>query len=378
VFERERTDPQTDIEFDFFDESPTAEASAREGGRPRRRRRLPTRPPAPPGGPQLYRLGILIAGLIILAVILILAVNSCRANQKQSAYKNYVADVGDVATQSEALGKQLNTRLTTPGIKLEELRGDVEGFRQQQEQILRKTEDLTPPGPLVEQQESLIEAMQFRVNGLDGLAQAFAKVAQTSNTEEAGRLLAQQTSRLLASDVVYDDLFKEGTSRVLDEQGVTNVAVPDSNFLQGEDLASPDTWELIVRRLTQGPTAGGLHGNGIVEVRAQPGGQVLSQGADNTVKASEKLAFQVRVQNSGDNQETQVPVTLTIQQDPVIRKRKVIERIDPDETKTVTFTGFGTIDFTGGSVLKVIVEPVAGEQNTSNNTAQYTVIFTLG
>jgi hypothetical protein len=220
--------------------------------------------------------------------------------------------------------------------------------------------------------------MQFRVNGLGGLAQAFAKVAQTSNTEEAGRLLAQQASRLLASDVVYDDLFKEGTSRVLDEQGVTNVAVPDSNFLQGEDLASPDTWELIVRRLTQGPTAGGLHGNGIVEVRAQPGGQVLSQGADNTVKASEKLAFQVRVQNSGDNQETQVPVTLTIQQDPVIRKRKVIERIDPDETKTVTFTGFGTIDFTGGSVLKVIVEPVAGEQNTSNNTAQYTVIFTLG
>jgi CARDB protein len=378
VFERERTDPQTDIEFDFFDESPTAESSSREGGRPRRRRRLPTRPPAPPGGPQLYRLGILIAGLIILAVILILAVNSCRANQKQSAYKNYVADVGDVATQSEALGKQLNTRLTTPGIKLEELRGDVEGFRQQQEQILRKTQDLTPPGPLVEQQESLIEAMQFRVNGLDGLAQAFAKVAQTSNTEEAGRLLAQQASRLLASDVVYDDLFKEGTSRVLDEQGVTNVAVPDSNFLQGEDLASPDTWELIVRRLTQGPTAGGLHGNGIVEVRAQPGGQVLSQGADNTVKASEKLAFQVRVQNSGDNQETQVPVTLTIQQDPVIRKRKVIERIDPDETKTVTFTGFGTIDFTGGSVLKVIVEPVAGEQNTSNNTAQYTVIFTLG
>jgi hypothetical protein len=378
VFERERTDPQTDIEFDFFDESPTAESSSREGGPPRRRRRIPTRPPAPPGGPQLYRLGILIAGLIILAVILILAVNSCRANQKQSAYKDYVGDVGDVASQSEALGKQLNTRLITPGIDLAELRGDVEGFRQQQEQILRKTQDLTPPGPLVEQQESLVEAMQFRVNGLDGLARAFADVAQTSNTEEAGRLLAVQASRLLAGDVVYDDLFKEGASRVLDEQGVTDVPVPDSNFLQGEDLASADTWELIVRRLTQGKAAGGLHGNGIVDVRAQPGGQVLSQGADNTVKASEKLAFQVRVENSGDNQETQIPVTLTIQQDPVIRKQKVIESINPGETKTVTFTGFGTIDFAGGSVLKVIVEPVGGEQNTSNNTAEYTVIFTLG
>jgi hypothetical protein len=378
MFERERSDPQPDIEFDFFDESPTAEASGREGTRPRRRRRLPTRPPTPPGGPQLYRLGILIAGLIILAVILILAVNSCRANQKQSAYKDYVGSVGEVAAQSEALGKQLNTRLNTPGIKLEDLRGDVEGFRQQQEQILLKTQDLTPPGPLVEQQESLVEAMQFRVNGLAGLAQAFARVATTRNTNEAAAFLAQQASRLLAADVVYEDLFKEGTRQVLIQQDVTDVPVPDSNFLQSEDLASPDKWELIVKRLTQGPTAGGLHGNGIVNVRAEPGGQVLSQGADNTVKASEKLAFQVSVQNSGDNQETQVPVTLTIQQDPVIRKRKVIDVIDPGETKILTFTGFGTIDFTGGSVLKVIVEPVAGEKNTGNNTAQYTVIFTLG
>jgi hypothetical protein len=376
VFEREKTDPQTDIEFDFFDESPTAEAGSRRGA-PRRRRRLPTRPPAPPGGPQLYRLGVLIAGLIILAVILILAVNSCRSNQKKSAYENYVEDVSTVAGQSADLGKQLNARLTTPGIKFEELRSDVDGLRQQQEQILRKTEDLTPPGPLVEQQESLVEAMQFRVNGLSGLSQAFARVAQTSNTEQAASFLAQQASRLLAADVVYDDLFKEGTQAVLRQQGVTDVAVPDSNFLKNEDLASADNWELIVRRLTQGPAAGGIHGNGIVEVRVQPGGQVLSQGTDNTVKASEKLAFQVRVLNSGDNQETQVPVTLTIQQDPVVRKRKVIDVIDPDETKTVTFTDIPNIQFTA-SVLKVIVEPVAGEQNTSNNTAQYTVVFTLG
>jgi len=55
----------------------------------------------------------------------------------------------------------------------------------------------------------------------------------------------------------------------------------------------------------------------------------------------------------------------------------MIDVIDPDETKAVTFTGFGNIDFSGGSVLKVIVEPVAGEKNTSNNTAEYQVIFTL-
>ena len=47
MFERERPDPQTDIEFDFFDESPTVEEGGRGGEStpPRRRRKMPTRPP---------------------------------------------------------------------------------------------------------------------------------------------------------------------------------------------------------------------------------------------------------------------------------------------------------------------------------------------
>jgi hypothetical protein len=381
VFEREterRTDPQTDIEFDFFDESPTAESAAREGAPPRRRRRLPTRPPAPPGGPQLYRLGILIAGAIVLAVVLILAVNSCRSNQKQAEYRDYMAAVGEVATQSENLGKQLNTRLTTPGIQLDDLRGNVEGLARQQEQILRSAQELTPPGPLVEQQQHLIEAMQFRVSGLEGLATAFASVAQSENVQEQGTQLAQQSSRLVSSDVVYDDLFKDRAAVVLEEQGVTDVAVPDSNFVSSLDLVSPSAWELVVRRLTQGPAEGGLHGNGIVQVRVEPDGVDLSPSEDNTVPASERLTFQVFVENSGDNQETRVPVTLTIQQDPVIRKEQVIDVINPDQTKVVSFSDFGQLRFTARTTLRVIVEPVPGESNTNNNTAEYSVIFTLG
>lgn len=376
MFEREtepRTDPQTDIEFDFFDESPTAEA----GGAPRRRRRLPRRPPTPPGGPRLYRLGLLIGGAIVLAVILIFVVNSCRANQKQAEYRDYMAAVSEVATQSEDLGKQLNNRLTTPGIQLGDLRGDVEGLAGQQEQILRRAQALTPPGPLVAQQEELVEAFQLRLSGLEGLAAAFARVAQTENVQESANLLAEQSSRLVSSDVVYDDLFKEPSAGVLEEQGVTDVSVPDSNFISSLDLVSPSGWELAARRLTQTPESGGLHGNGIAGVRVQPGDQMLVGGEDNTVRASDRLTFQVLVENSGDSQETQVPVTLTIQQDPPIRKRQVIQLINPQQTRVVSFTDFGSIQFTARTTVRVIVEPVAGEENTTNNTAEYSVIFTL-
>jgi hypothetical protein len=305
-------------------------------------------------------------------------VNSCRSNQKQAEYRDYMAAAGEVATQSENLGKQLNTRLTTPGIQLDDLRGNVEGLARQQEQILRSAQELTPPGPLVEQQQHLIEAMQFRVSGLEGLATAFASVAQNENVQEQGTQLAQQSSRLVSSDVVYDDLFKDRAAVVLEEQGVTDVAVPDSNFVSSLDLVSPSAWELVVRRLTQGPAEGGLHGNGIVQVRVEPDGVDLSPSEDNTVRASERLTFQVFVENSGDNQETRVPVTLTIQQDPVIRKEQVIDVINPDQTKVVSFSDFGQLRFTARTTLRVIVEPVPGESNTNNNTAEYSVIFTLG
>ena len=378
MFDREKPETESDIEFDFFDESPTVESTQRgEGGGPRKRRRLPTRPPKPPGGPQLYRLGVLIAGAIVLAVILILVVNSCRKNQKVSAYEDYVESVSTIASQSEDLGKQLNTQLTTPGITLEALREDVEGLRQQQEQLLQQAQDLGPPGPLLEQQESLVEAMQFRVNGLDGLATAFAQVAQTSNPDESGQLLASQAQRLVASDVVYADGFQSPTETVLEEQGVSNVPVPASKFVQNPEFGSPTQWKQTVARLTQAPEAGGLHGNGIQAVRVQGSDQQLSPSQDNSIQATSDLAFEVLIQNSGDSQETQVKVTLTVLQDPQIKKQQTIDVINPGETKTVTFSNFGELSFGTSTTLQVSIEPVQGETNTGNNTAEYPVIFTL-
>jgi hypothetical protein len=377
VFDREKSDPQTDIEFDFFDESPTVESTPEKEREPSKRRRLPKGPSSPPGGPQLYRLGVLIAGAILLAVIFILVINNCRGDQKQSAYEGYMEDVDVEATESAELGSQLNDRLTTPGIRLEALRADVEGLREQQEQILNRTQELDPPGPLVEQQEALVETMQFRVNGLAGIVRGLQLVAQTDEPQESGRNLANQAQRLVASDIVYADAFRAAAESVLEQQGVTNVAVPASVFVQNPEFASPSFWTQTVQRLTQGPEAGGLRGNGIAGVRVQPGGQELARGEDNTVEQSADLAFEVLVENSGESQETQVKVTLIIRQDPQIRKEQTIDVINPGETKTVRFTGFENLEFSAQTTLQVQVEPVEGEQNTNNNTVEYPIIFTL-
>ena len=84
--------------------------------------------------------------------------------------------------------------------------------------------------------------------------------------------------------------------------------------------------------------------------------------------------------NSGNFQETNVGVTLTIQKSPKsIVKRMKIDVINTGQTKTVTFTN---IDINGlfglPTTVKVDVQPVPGETTTTNNSAEYKVIFSLG
>ena len=72
-------------------------------------------------------------------------------------------------------------------------------------------------------------------------------------------------------------------------------------------------------------------------------------------------------------------MTLTIQQSPTpIVKKQTIEMINPGETKTVVFRDFPSVDFGEQRTLRIDVEPVPNERNTTNNSAEYPVIFSLG
>ena len=71
-------------------------------------------------------------------------------------------------------------------------------------------------------------------------------------------------------------------------------------------------------------------------------------------------------------------MTLTIpkQPDPIV-KTQTVPIIDPGETKAVTVSVGALVPFGEQTTVKVDVDPVNGETNTANNTAEYPVIFTL-
>jgi hypothetical protein len=388
------TERDSDFEFDFFEEPDTQEAPGR-GDRTARRPlgtrgrgpRLPRGPVRPRAGltPLLRLLG-LIAFAILIVVLLLLWAQSCQEDAKRDAYGDYMTDISAVGRDSERVGRELSDVLTTPGIKPAELQKQLAGLVQQQQIGVDRARGLDAPGPLLAAHEQAIEALEFRVAGLTGLSEAFRRTQGSKDAAAAGALLATQAERLVASDIVWEDLFKEPAVTVLRQEEISGVEVPDSGFVQTPDLASTSSMVPIWERIngsaasgSTGGTAGPLHGTGIESVKVVPGGQQLSTSTETTVEASTDLAFAVAVANTGDNQEVKIPVTLTIQQSPTpIVKKQTIDIINPEETKTVVFRDFPSVDFGERRIMRVDVDPVPGEAKTDNNSAEYPVIFSLG
>ena len=379
-----------DFEFDFFDEPDEETVTqrrrpVRDQPRPKRGPRRPRGPAGPPAGlTPILRLVGLIAAAIVVVVLLVFWIQGCQNDAKTHAYKNYMNDVSAIAKASTQTGKTLNSNLVTPGIKEQELETKLNGLAQQEQQNVARAQSLNPPGHLREANQHLIEALQFRVSGLRGLADAFKSTAKLKSTESdrAGAILAEQAKRLLASDIVWDDLFQTPSVQILNQEGVHGVAVSQSHFVGSADIASAATFAEIFKRIkgaSTGGTAGGLHGTGIESVTAQPQGLVLSQTADNKVIATTSLAFEVAVKDTGDNLEGKIPVTLTIQrQGTPIKQTQTIEVINPGQTVKVAFHNIDATGLLGSRVtLKVDVAPVPNEAKINNNSYQYPVVFSL-
>jgi hypothetical protein len=122
----------------------------------------------------------------------------------------------------------------------------------------------------------------------------------------------------------------------------------------------------------------GLHGTGISYVRALPSGTTLAADTQTTIRVTDRLTFEVGIEDTGDFEEVRIEVTLTIpkQPEPIVR-RQTIPIIEPGEVRAVRFRVGGTVPFGEEVAVQVDVEPVPGETFTTNNTAEFPVIFTL-
>jgi hypothetical protein len=377
------------LDFDFFEgdatretqggERPGGPTRSRGGGGPRRPQLR-----APQGVTPLLRLVGLVAFAILVIVLLALWVQGCSSDQKRSDYQNAMSELGTIGSNSAKIGASLAELLTTPGLKQAELETKLGGLIQREQQDVESATSLDVPGPLRPSTGHAIEALQLRVAGMQGLLDTFkaTKADDSKNATAAGEKLAAQARLLDASDVVWQTLFRVPAQATLQDEGLGDITAPPSVFVENVELYTARSMTAIWLRIhgaSTGGTPSGVHGTGLEKVVVQPAGTQLSPDSETTIKASTDLAFDVSVKNTGDNQEVRIEVTLTIPAGTTpIEKKQTIDILDIGETKTVTFKDFPSVPFGDKTTVQVSVKPVSGEQNTSNNSAEYPVIFSLG
>jgi hypothetical protein len=362
------------LDFDFVDDE-TRELA------PPSSRPTPRQPGDGHGLTPLLRLAALVAFAILVIVLLAVWVQGCAGDDEQTTYGTYLAEIGDVGKDSATIGADLATLLTTPGLAQAELETRLGGLVQQQELDVSRARDLDPPGPLTPAQAYAVQALQLRVAGLQGMLDTFRATKDSEDAAAAGQQLASMGQRLEASDVVWKDLFQGTADESMASEGVQGLAAPPSVFVTNSDLYTQRSMSSIWQRVhgaSTGGTPGGLHGSQLAFTEVQPAGVQLTTSTETKITISTDLAFEVGVNNSGENQEVGVKVKLTIPAQPnPITKNGTIDVIDPGETKTVRFSDFPDFPFGENTTVQVSVEPVPGETRTDNNSAEYPVVFTL-
>jgi len=332
------------------------------------------------------------AFVIVLIVVLVVVVRSCQRSQLVDSYKSYINDVTQVATASGAQGTQL-------ALTLQNVRGDnaatlttkIRAIADDAQKLVDQAKDLKPPGRLKAANDSLITALTYRLTGVQGLVSAVPEAINNRNDSFAAQALAEQTSRLLASDVVYRDSFAAPAMQALQQDDITGIQVPNSDadyFLHGAntDIATRLGAVKLLPALRGGhsssnppgsTTGGNAHGLGLIKTVALPSGRQLQVGSNNSIKGSDQLQWQVTVQNQGDFPESNVTVTATFS-DPTQPnggelQTQTIPQIQPGEQAVVTLPGPSHPTFDQPSNLRISVTPVIGEKIITNNSADYPV-----
>ncbi len=354
------------------------------------------------GGIELRRLILVGVAIVLLLIGGYWYVQRCQRSEEVDAYKSYVRSANAVTAQANRVATKLEQTALKQGQTAAQLQTDMNEMAKNQQAVVTAAGGLNPPGTMDELQARFLEAQQLRLNGLTGVAKALPEAFKDANgnvTAEKAAVVSLLFARVLAGDIVYTDSFKGPAVKLLDDRDVSGVALDDSQFVSSNLLSFVDPAKMAARltsvagggggseptpECVADPTAegcappnttttAGLHGTSIETVTIS--GTTLNANDVTEVETDpdNQNSIVVAIKNGGDFQETQVEVQAFVDSEQV-GDTGTIAVFDAGTTANVTFK-FEPLFNKAKQSVKIVVKPVAGEENTANNSRTYSVIF---
>lgn len=335
---------------------------------------------------RIKRFAVLAVILFVVVLVVALSIRSCQSNRKKSAYRDYMAGVQAVLDDSAAVRKQIAGILKDPTkYTRKQLLEKLDGLEASQSEILSRTRQLTPPEPLTQEQQALVEGMQVRMEGVRLFHDGIVKALGVKNTAAAAANIASYSGYFTGPDVYYQLYFYQPAQERVQKEVGGGVTVPAIDPAKSAALLDGARIKSAIDRMQTSKKLTGIHGVALESVTLldQNGNRVAKLVPNKEVKvtAGPGLIFRVSTQNQGTVTETNVPVTVTIVPPGTSAEQKLTQSfasIPANESSTVDVTGFNPAASSIGrvTIVKVFVGPVPEEQTTSNNKAEYKLRLT--
>jgi hypothetical protein len=318
----------------------------------------------------MLRRGLALGGALILLILIVLGIKGCldaRANRELS---DYARNVAQIVEETEQTSKDFFKKLEDPGnASVTDFVTEVDADRSAMDTYRSRVEDLSTPGDMKRAQSNLELVYELRATAMDQIAEKMPTALGDAGAEKAMGAIAKQMQKLLASDIVYEQVVRPEVDGVLSSNGISGSDLPKSTVLPDEKWLEESTVSDALGAISgnSGSATSGVHGLGLIGTSVN--GSELVEGGATTVSGEEGVEVEVTVQNQGESTENGVTVSVTVEGNTL---QGEIDELAAGEE------GTATIPLTpapkGEVTLEVEAEPVAGEQVTENNEATYTLL----
>jgi hypothetical protein len=353
----------------------------------------------------VVRIGGFLLGFIVLLLIIIFSARACARGGESKAYAEYMSEVQTIVTASDDVGNQLEALLLNPGdISRAEVQARLEEFMARCAGLEEQAKKLGAPNEIVSRgvHQMFVLVMTFRTTGTESLktyllgalevedatattgpaaqpATATTLIPSTISTLGSVEQIMYSLRYLTTSDFLYKEVFEARAAQILAEKGIGGVTAPTSQFMDNPEIASSTQVQGILTAMRTTGNLQAVHGVALTAVMALPDSKTITQGGTFDLTASEGLTFAVTLENQGNMDEADIPITITLvsattpQQQMTVR----VSSLKAKASTTINVEGLNATTYGEAADLTVGVGPVAEERYLANNTLTAKLVFKL-
>lgn len=318
------------------------------------------------------RRALALGGGLLVVVLIVLGIKGCLDARAHRELSDYARNVSEIVEGTEQTSKSFFGTLEDPGtLTVKDFVNKVDADRSAMNNYASRVDSLGAPGDMSNPQHNLKLVYELRSGAMDEIADKMPTALGTAGAEKAMASIARQMQKLLAADVLYENVVRPEIDGVLESNGISGSDVPESSFLPDEKWLEADTVTSALSAISGNSAGGtsGVHGLGLVGVSVN--GTELAEGVTTPVVAEEAVEVEVMVQNQGGSTENGITVSVSVDGGGALQGE--IDELPAGETGTATILLTPTPE--GEIALEVKAEPVPGERITENNEATYGVLI---